>query len=815
LVKRRVGAYALIPAFFISIKEVFMKNSTRLLAIIALAAAIGFTMTGCDDGSGSGDTPDLPGTIVISSPVGKATHTVGDTLTATYTTTGTETVSYQWKRDGSNVGTDATTYTTDQAGSYTVTVSAQGYKSKTSAAVTVTGPSFVVGETLAEKLTWFLNEVNVQDGETYTIELDDDEAITPQTLSYDNRSNITIILKGTGEARVISLPDTDNGTLFTVESGVTLVLDENITLQGKDTNNASLVKVNSGGTLEMKTGAKITDNKGGENDNGGVFVNGGTFIMDGGEISGNSVFSTTLDSGGGGVKVINSGTFTMNGGKISGNITNRYGGGVALFSSSTFIMNDGEISGNTASSYNGGGVYVDSRTFTMNDGKISGNTASDYGGGVYVNDNGTFNMKGGEISGNSTSSSASGNGGGIAVRGTFRIVNGIVYGSGAAADKKNTADNGSALYFPTGWANYGTFSGPNDAWVDAGNLETTESTIEVVDGMLVWESFLTDELERLLDEDNVEDGKTYTITLEDEDRIGPQTLSYDNRSNITIVLKGSGETRVISHLTQTSPLFTVGSGVTLVLDENITLQGRNNFSSQLVKVDSGGALEMKAGATITGSNRDGVRLDGGTFTMDGGKISANNNYGGVYISSGTFTMNDGEISGNRAMNSGAGVYVRGTFTMNGGKISGNSTDLYGGGVYISSGTFIMNDGEISGNRVSASNSGGGGVNVDSYSGTFTMKGGKISGNTATSGGGVYVNTGTLHIVTGTIYGSDEADEDLKNTIRTNGSGAALYVASVGATADHGTFSGTDGAWVSTGTLTTTEDTIEVTNGVLQ
>jgi hypothetical protein len=101
-------------------------------------------VTSCDNGGGGGGgggggDPDLAGTITIS----PATASTGQELTATYS--GTESVSFQWKKDGSNIGTASTTnpnkYTTTAEGSYTVTISATGYKSKTSVAVTVTVPS--------------------------------------------------------------------------------------------------------------------------------------------------------------------------------------------------------------------------------------------------------------------------------------------------------------------------------------------------------------------------------------------------------------------------------------------------------------------------------------------------------------------------------------------------------------------------------------------------------------------------------------------------------------------------------------------------
>jgi uncharacterized repeat protein (TIGR02543 family) len=238
------------------------------------------------------------------------------------------------------------------------------------------------------------------------------------------------------------------------------------------------------------------------------------------------------------------------------------------------------------------------------------------------------------------------------------------------------------------------------------------------------------------------------------------------------------------------------------------------------------------GVHIVGRNTNPIRTT--VFTMTGGKISGNtsssdnNSYGGgVYITTNVnFTMDGGEISGNTTAStsrssSGGGVSVAGAqtaFTMNSGKISGNivsglsNRSSQGGGVYVASGnTFTMTGGEVSGNSTSGSadSSFGGGVYLGSSNATFTMNGGKISGNKAStsSGGGVYVyDTGIFHIFTGTIYGSDEADPNLRNTAATGGS--SLFKTATGI-AQYGTF-GT--MWNSNGNLDTTNNTIKVVNG---
>ena len=91
-------------------------------------------------GGGSEDH-ELTGTIAIT-PTGPVT--TGTELTATYS--GEEEVSFQWKNGETNVGTDSNNYTPEIAGSYTVTVSAQGFSDKTSAAVTVTAPEWQTGD---------------------------------------------------------------------------------------------------------------------------------------------------------------------------------------------------------------------------------------------------------------------------------------------------------------------------------------------------------------------------------------------------------------------------------------------------------------------------------------------------------------------------------------------------------------------------------------------------------------------------------------------------------------------------------------------
>ena len=190
----------------------------------------------------------------------------------------------------------------------------------------------------------------------------------------------------------------------------------------------SIIKAASGGTIELKSGAILENNKAAQFGSGILANNGVKITMENGAVIRNNTNSNY--ELGGGILLGNGSTFTMNGGEISGNTANG-GGGVAIIGS-TMVMNDGVISNNSTyrtsgqSSY-GAGVYVadyanasggdtlftaQPASFEMNGGKITGNTALDYGGGVLTfpqqNQKITININNGKISGNKVTTGSGG-----------------------------------------------------------------------------------------------------------------------------------------------------------------------------------------------------------------------------------------------------------------------------------------------------------------------------------------------------------------------------------------------------------------------
>ena len=146
-----------------------MKNTIKVLGIIALAAVIGFSFITCDNDTTTNDppksntSPPLTGTVSIS-----GIAEVGQTLTAVTTSLGgSGTISYQWKRsDGTAIGTNSDTYTVLNADvGFTITVT-----------VTRAGSSGSVTSAPTAAVTSSLNDVPIKakiaDAENYKMQVE-------------------------------------------------------------------------------------------------------------------------------------------------------------------------------------------------------------------------------------------------------------------------------------------------------------------------------------------------------------------------------------------------------------------------------------------------------------------------------------------------------------------------------------------------------------------------------------------------------------------------------------------------------------------
>ena len=244
---------------------------------------------------------------------------------------------------------------------------------------------------------------------------------------------------------------------------------------------------------------------------------------------------------------------------------------------------------------------------------------------------------------------------------------------------------------------------------------------------------------------------------------------------------------------------------------------------------SGGAIyAQKAGAPSNTPST--VTISGGTIGGTGegeankatGNGTGSDGGGGIYVGETcTLTMqNSAQVIGNTATFNGAGIYTKGTLimescTITDNKTTGASTNTGGGGVYVESGSVEIKDAtKIYHNYTDAS---GGGIYVND--GTVTLKdatiggeqlydgtdSGKTKGNKAQGCGGIYVNAGTITMENCTLSSNtalyaggiqaDNGNLTVKGCTLTNnkaGYGGGIYVKGGTFTMENCTLTGNQG-----------------------
>jgi len=506
------------------------------------------------------------------------------------------------------------------------------------------------GFTLDAQLAWL--RANARSGNYYIVEIMSDETIAPtdgenQALPT-GRSDLGIVLRGAGGMRTVSL--SANGSHFWVPSSLTLILDENLTLQGRAWNNNHLVRIDSGGTLVMNEGSRITGNTNTVSNGGGVSVSsGGVFVLDGGEISGNS---TTGFGGGGGVIVSGGGRFDMISGTISGN-TGQNGGGVIVVSGGTFRISGGTIRGND-------GLPADRNTARNNGASLSAAQGTAQLGTFDYD--GTFALLGTLP----TTANA-----------TIRVENGVLQRTGnlaeqlawlhcfAQSDGEYVVEiNRDETIAPTSATNQVLPTGRTNISITLRDGGGRYHVSLSANGSLFWIPY---GVTLILDEHILLFGRNHNtnhlVRINNGGTLimkGRSTIA-DNRNTMGSGVDAGGGVRV-------------NSGGVLILDggEIIANSAAESVGAG-VRVESGGMFYMRSGS-LGGNDNLGVRIEsGGGFYMQGGRIDSNYGGGVFVVSGGRFYMQDGTISGHYG--SGVSVANMGIFRISGGVIYGNEATV--------------------------------------------------------------------------------------------------------------------------------------------
>ena len=258
------------------------------------------------------------------------------------------------------------------------------------------------------------------------------------------------------------------------------------------------------------------------------------------------------------------------------------------------------------------------------------------------------------------------------------------------------------------------------------------------------------------------------------------TLNLNNSTSLaSLVVDGKD-------IDSASSLIYVGSSGVLNIYDNVEIRNNN------ANVNTINIYNPNTNDTIyvqDAYNGGGIYIAGGIVAMYGGTIHSNTarNGGAVYLLSGSFAMSNGSIgleggregSQNVATSYGGGIFVEsGSLTLNSALITNNSA-ANGGGVYAHlQGMVNINNSEISNNTANGdgeSSGLGGGVYLSSSNSAskYYIANSSFTNNTASSGGGLYINAGSV------VIGENNGNTNDTFTENSADNGGAIYVCNEG------------------------------------
>ena len=447
--------------------------------VVATRTATGCTATMTGSATVTVNPNVTPSVNISADPGSTIASGTSVTFTATPTDGGT-TPSYQWKKNGSNVGSNQNTYTNAALANgdvitcvLTSNAACASSATATSNAITMTVVSCPSGNTLHVNASI---SGGTGDGSSWTNAY---ASLSDALVVAHGCSNITTVKVAAGTYKPTKKPfnngvemtlDYLNNSLTTRDN--TFHLRDGLTLEGgydaagnrNITANVTILSGDFNGD-DVVTGSGATLSITGNSENayhvvlasaassGGIGVTINGFTVKGGNANDATNSYITVNSNnfyrynGGGIFTYH-GTNTLSNNILTGNNVAETGGGIANWGIGTTTISNNTISGNSAKS--GGGVYTDGGV--LNNNTISGNSAKS-GGGVS-----TF---GGTLSNNTISGNSAITGGGVYTASGATLTNNTLYsntavsGGGVIIGGGNNTLTNNTLYSNTAGLNGG------------------------------------------------------------------------------------------------------------------------------------------------------------------------------------------------------------------------------------------------------------------------------------------------------------------------------------------------------------------------
>ncbi len=196
----------------------------------------------------------------------------------------------------------------------------------------------------------------------------------------------------------------------------------------------------------------------------------------------------------------------------------------------------------------------------------------------------------------------------------------------------------------------------------------------------------------------------------------------------------------------------------------VTVTGQSAWADRIFHLITGTESVTLKGLVISGGSAPGgggILIEPGTsLTFDDGAVISNTSIfgGGIYNNQGNLTLNQVTVHGNNAtcgncLSDGGGIEnYFGTATLDNVTISNNSAGYVGGGIATVAGAMTLANVTISGNNVrgGSTTDAGGGI----YTGSpLTLTNVTVSGNYAPNGGGIYVGFYMASLTNVTLSGN--------------------------------------------------------------